>query len=130
MNYPLLDVFLSTMWFFLWILWFFLLFRVFGDLLRDGEIGGWAKAAWCVFVILLPFLGVFVYLIVRGRRMAEREADRQAQAQAQFRGYVREVASEDATTSRAEQLSRLAELKNNGDITGAEYQQEKERILA
>lgn len=130
MNYPLLDIFLSTMWFFLWILWFFLLFRVFGDLMRDSGLGGWAKAGWCVFVIVLPYLGVFVYLIIRGRGMAERQADRQEQQQEHLRRYVRDVAGEDATTNRAEQLSQLAGLKNSGDLTDAEYQREKERILA
>jgi hypothetical protein len=129
MNYPLLNVFLTTMWFFLWILWFFLLFRVFGDIFRDQELGGWAKAGWCVFVIVLPFLGVFVYLIARGRGMAERSAARQAQSEQEFRSYVQDAAAEKSTTDRAEQLRKLADLKNHGDITDDEYQRAKESIL-
>ena len=130
MNYPLLNIFLTTMWFFLWILWFTLLFRVFGDLFRDRELGGWAKAGWCVFVILLPFLGVFVYLIARGHEMAERTAQRQMQAEQDLRGYVQHVTAEQTTTDRAEQLRKLAELKNHGDITDDEYQRAKESVLA
>ena len=77
---PLLDAFFMMMWFFLWILWFFLLFRVIMDIFRSRDLGGWGKAGWLAFVIILPFLGVFVYLIARGHKMAERDA---AQAQAQ-----------------------------------------------
>jgi putative oligomerization/nucleic acid binding protein/phospholipase D-like protein len=129
MNYPLLNVFLTTMWVFLWILWIMLLFRIFGDIFRDRELGGWAKAGWSVFVIVLPFLGVFVYLIARGRGMAERAAARQVQAEQDFRSYVRDAASEQTTTDRAEQLRKLAELKNHGDITDDEYQRAKESVL-
>lgn len=129
MNYPLLNVFLTTMWFFLWILWFFLLFRVFGDLFRDHELSGWAKAGWCVFVILLPFLGVFVYLIARGRSMAEREARSQAKAEEDFRDYVQGVAAEAPAPSKAEQLQKLADLKSQGHLTDAEYEKAKSGIL-
>ena len=90
---PLLDAFFMMMWFFLWILWFFLLFRVILDIFRSRDLGGWGKAGWLAFVIILPFLGVFVYLIARGHKMAERDA---AQAQAQdeaFRSYVQETAA-------------------------------------
>jgi hypothetical protein len=85
---PLLDVFLTMMWFFLWVLWvlwFFLLFRVIMDVFRSHDLGGWGKAGWLVFVIVLPFLGVFVYLIARGHKMADRDA---AQAQAQDKGLL------------------------------------------
>ena len=129
MNYPLLNVFLTTMWFFLWILWFMLLFRVFGDLFRDSELGGWAKAGWSVFVIVLPFLGVFVYLIARGRGMAERAAASQLQAEQEMRTYVQSVAAEQPAVDRAEQLRKLAELKSHGDITDDEYQRAKESLL-
>lgn len=129
MNYPLLDIFLTTMWFFLFILWIMLLFRIFGDLFRDSELGGWAKAGWSVFVIVLPFIGVFVYLIARGRGMAERAAASQMQSEQEFRSYVREAATEQTTTDRAEQLRKLAELKNHGDLTDAEYQRAKDDIL-
>ena len=68
---PLLDVFFTMMWFFLWVLWLFLLFRVITDIFRSRDLGGWGKAGWLVFVIVLPFLGVLVYLIARGHKMAE-----------------------------------------------------------
>jgi len=129
MNYPLLNVFLTTMWFFLWILWFFLLFRVFGDVFRDRELSGWAKAGWSVFVILLPFLGVFVYLIARGRGMGERDARSQAKAEEQFREYVQGVAAEGPPPSQAEQLQKLADLKNEGHLTEQEYEKAKAGIL-
>jgi len=129
MNYPLLNVFLTTMWFFLWILWFFLLFRVFGDLFRDHELSGWAKAGWCVFVILLPFLGVFVYLIARGHGMAAREAEGQARAEQDFREYVQGVTAESPAPSQAEQLQKLADLKSQGHLTDQEYEKAKAGIL-
>jgi hypothetical protein len=129
MNYPLLDVFLTMLWFFLWILWIFLLFRVFGDLFRDDEVGGWGKAGWSVFVILLPFLGVFVYLVVRGHGMAEREVHSRIQAEQEFRAYVRDVASDGGSSGPAGELGKLADLRKHGDITADEYQRAKASLL-
>ncbi|MET9886438.1 SHOCT domain-containing protein [Streptomyces sp. NPDC006430] len=126
-DYPLLNAFWTMMMVFLWILWFMLLFRVIGDIFRDDDLSGWGKAGWTVFVIILPFLGVFVYLIARGRGMGEREMKRAQQNEEQFRSYVRQNAG---TTSQAEELSRLAELKNHGDITAAEFERAKARVLA
>ncbi|MFC5663942.1 SHOCT domain-containing protein [Kitasatospora misakiensis] len=129
-DYPLLDIFLTTMWFFLWILWFMLLFRIFGDLFRDDTVGGWGKAGWCVFLILLPFLGVFVYLIARGKGMGAREMAKMKQADAEFRDYVRDAAGAEAKKpSAAEELARLAELKRDGAITEEEYQRAKALVL-
>jgi hypothetical protein len=130
MNYPLLNVFFTTMWVFLWVMWFFLLFRVFVDLFRDDSVGGWGKAGWCVFVLVLPFLGVFVYLIARGKGMGKREAKQAEEAEASFRTYVQEAAGSSATTSPAGELSRLAELRQHGDITEEEFQRAKDHILA
>ena len=126
MSYPLLDVFLTTVWVFLWILWFILLFRIIGDLFRDDSMSGWAKAGWCVFVVVLPFLGVFVYLIARGRGMGEREAKAALKAEADLQEFVRETAA----TGHAEELSKLVELKNHGDITTEEYERAKAKVLA
>ncbi|MGR3937192.1 SHOCT domain-containing protein [Streptomyces sp. BRA346] len=126
MDYPLLNVFWTTMWIFLWVLWLMLLFRVIGDIFRDDSLSGWAKAGWCVFVIVLPFLGVFVYLMARGRGMGRREMKRAEQAEEEFREYVRGTAG----TSHAEELSRLVELKNHGDITAEEYERAKAKVLA
>ncbi|ADI05144.1 putative integral membrane protein [Streptomyces bingchenggensis BCW-1] len=126
MSYPLLDVFLTTVWVFLWILWFILLFRVIGDLFRDDSVSGWGKAGWCVFVVVLPFLGVFVYLIARGRGMGEREAKVALKAEADMKAFVRETAA----SGHAEELSKLVELKNHGDITAEEYERAKAKVLA
>ncbi|MGW6691563.1 SHOCT domain-containing protein [Streptomyces sp. NPDC054961] len=126
-DYPLLNMFWTMMLIFIWVLWFMLLFRIIGDIFRDDSLNGWAKAGWTIFVIILPFLGVFVYLIIRGRGMGEREMARARENEQAFRSYVRESAG---PTSRAEELSRLAELKNNGDITAAEYEQAKAKVLA
>ncbi|RNG38684.1 SHOCT domain-containing protein [Streptomyces botrytidirepellens] len=126
MDYPLLNVFWTTMWIFLWVLWLMLLFRVIGDIFRDDSLSGWAKAGWCVFVIVLPFLGVFVYLMARGRGMGGREMKRAEQAEEEFREFVRGTAG----TSHAEELSRLVELKNHGDITAEEYERAKAKVLA
>ncbi|MGG8410109.1 SHOCT domain-containing protein [Streptomyces sp. 12297] len=125
-DYPLLNMFWTMMMVFLWVLWFMLLFRVIGDIFRDDELNGWGKAGWTVFVILLPFLGVFVYLIARGRGMGERELKRAQQHEQAFRSYVQESAG---ARSAADELSRLAELKNRGDITAAEYEQAKAKVL-
>lgn len=127
-DYPLLNMFWTMLMLFLWILWFMLLFRIIGDIFRDDELNGWAKAGWTAFVILLPFLGVFVYLIARGRSMGERELSRVRENEAQFRSYVRETAGSGG--GHAEQLARLAELKNSGAITEAEFAQAKAKVLA
>jgi hypothetical protein len=134
-DYPLLNVFFTTMWVFLWILWFFLLFRIFGDLFRDRKLGNWAKAGWSVFVIVLPFLGVFVYLIARGSGMADREMAQAERSEKEFRAYVKQAATEDgsgtaAGPSHADELAKLADLKNHGDISEEEYARAKEHVLA
>ncbi len=125
---PLLDAFLSMMWFFLWILWLFLLFRVITDIFRSRDLGGWGKAGWVTFVIILPFLGVLLYLIARGRKMTERDvADAQAQDKA-FRAYVQEAAH-GSGNGTADELARLADLRDRGVISEPEFQQGKEKVL-
>ncbi|MGW0753337.1 SHOCT domain-containing protein [Streptomyces sp. NPDC002587] len=126
-DYPLLNAFWTMMIFFLWVLWFMLLFRVIGDIFRDDGLGGWGKAGWTVLVILVPFLGILIYLIARGRGMGERELMRAQQNEQAFRSYVRESAG---PTSHAEELSKLAALKNRGDITAAEYETAKAKVLS
>ncbi|MEU4352298.1 SHOCT domain-containing protein [Streptomyces sp. NPDC023838] len=126
-DYPLLNMFWTMMLCFLWVLWFMLLFRVIGDIFRDDGMNGWGKAGWTIFVILLPYLGVLVYLIARGRGMGERELKRARRQEEAFRSYVRESAG---TSNHAEALSRLAELKDHGDITAVEYDQAKAKVLA
>jgi len=121
----------QVMWsmfvFFMWVLWFMLLFRVFGDLFSRHDISGLGKTGWCVFVILLPFLGVFVYLIAEGKSMAERQMAAAQAQQAQMDSYVRSVAT---TGSSAEQIARGKELLDSGAITQAEFDQLKAKALA
>ncbi|WP_431684041.1 SHOCT domain-containing protein [Kitasatospora sp. KL5] len=120
------------LWLFLWILWFFLLFRIFGDLFRDDSVNGWGKAGWCIFLILIPFLGVFVYLIARGKGMGQREFQMRAQAEQDFRSYVQQAAagSGPGPSSHVDELAKLAELKKSGAISDQEYEQAKAKVLA
>lgn len=129
-DYPLLNLFWTMMLIFIWVLWFALLFRVIVDIFRDDAMSGGAKAAWTLFVILLPFLGVFVYLIVRGRGMGAREVKRAHQHEEEVRAFVREAAGTGAATGHVGELSRLAELKDRGDLTPQEYEQAKAKVLA
>ena len=127
-DYPLMGVFWTMLWWFLWIAWIILLFRVFADIFRSRDMGGWGKALWSIFVIVVPFLGVFIYLIARGHSMSERDRQ-QAQAQeAAFRSYVQDAAGSGGGT--ADELSKLANLKAQGVITDAEFEQQKAKLLA
>jgi hypothetical protein len=127
-DYPLLGIFWTMLWFFLWFAWIVILIRVFADIFRSHDLGGFAKALWSIFVILVPFLGVFVYLIARGHHMAERDmADAQQREQA-FQSYVKEAAGS-GTNSTADELAKLADLKERGVISDAEFQQQKSKLL-
>jgi hypothetical protein len=124
---PLLDVFWTMVEFFLLILWFFLLFRIITDIFRSRDLGGWGKAGWLVFVVILPVVGVFVYLIARGHKMTERDvAQAHAQDQA-FRAYVQEAAH--GGTSTADELAKLADLRQRGVISESDFQQGKDKVL-
>ncbi len=126
-DYPVLGVFWSLLVFFLWIMWFFLLFRVIADVFRSDDLGGWAKAAWLIFVLFVPFLGVFVYVIARGDDMGRRDmAQAQARDQA-FQSYVRDTAG---TGGSADELAKLADLRDRGVINDAEFEQQKTKILS
>lgn len=131
-DYPLLDAFLTMMWFFLWVLWFMLLFRVIGDIFRDDKLGGWGKAGWTLLVCVLPYLGVFVYLIARGKGMGRRDVQQAQAREQQFRSYVRKAAAETPAprANKADELAKLAGLHDHGDITDAEYEKAKSKVLA
>jgi Short C-terminal domain/Phospholipase_D-nuclease N-terminal len=120
----------QVMWtffvFFAWVLFFWLLFIVFGDLFRRHDIGGWGKAGWTVFVILLPFIGILTYFIVEGRGMGERRVQEAEQAQAQMDTYVRSVAG---SSNSADQIARAKELLDSGAISQAEFDQLKAKAL-
>jgi hypothetical protein len=126
MDYPLLNAFWTMLFFFLWILWIFLLIRVIFDIFRSRDLSGWGKAGWLLLVIILPFLGVFIYLIVRGGKMQERDVE-QARAQNEaFQASVRDAAGQ----TSADQLAKLADLHTQGVISDQEFQREKAKILA
>src|SRR5215208_2332759 len=108
-DYPLMDIIWTMFVFFAWVIWFWLLITVFSDLFRRQDTSGWAKAAWSLFVIVLPYLGVFVYLISQGKEMAERRGAEMQASRASFDDYVREVADTGAIdASEFEQLKRTA----------------------
>jgi hypothetical protein len=127
-DFPILGLFWTMMIFFLWVAWIMLLFRVFGDIFRNHDMGGFAKALWSIFVLAVPFLGVLVYLLVHGDGMGRRDlAVAQANEQA-FQDYVRQTAGTNGGT--ADELSRLADLKTQGVLTDAEFEQQKAKVLA
>jgi ABC-type multidrug transport system fused ATPase/permease subunit len=128
-SYPVLDAFLTMLYFFLFIIWIWLLIMVFMDVFRSHDMGGGAKALWVIFIIVLPFLGVFVYLIARGGKMHERAAQQAAEQQKAFDSYVRETAGTSGGDT-ASQLSKLADLKSQGVLTDAEFEAQKAKILA
>ncbi len=121
------DVFLSMLWFFLFFIWIWLLITVFSDIFRSDDLSGWGKALWTIFVVVLPYLGVFVYLIARGKTMTQHHiGDAKAQEEA-MATYVRSVAG---TSSPAAEIERLAALQASGAITAEEFQQAKAKLLA
>ncbi|MFF9209135.1 MULTISPECIES: SHOCT domain-containing protein [unclassified Streptomyces] len=128
-DYPLLSMFWTMLWFFLWIMWFILLFRIIGDIIRDDELSGWGKTGWMVFVILLPFLGVFVYVIARGKSMGHREIAHARAQQAEFDAYIKKTAGESSTTSSADELAKLSDMRARGDITDEEFRRAKAVVL-
>ncbi|MEV6563688.1 SHOCT domain-containing protein [Streptomyces kronopolitis] len=131
MDYPLLNAFWTMCLIFLWVLWLILLFRIIGDIFRSRDINNWAKTGWLVLVIVLPFLGVFIYVIARGHEMSEREYAQAERQQKQLQSYLRDtVGTGDETARHADSLAKLAELKKHGDITEEEFQKAKAKVLA
>ena len=126
-SYPFLDVMWTMLVFFAWVIWFWLLITVFMDLFRRHDISGWGKAGWIIFVIILPFLGVLVYLIAESKGMAERNVKDVQQAQAQTDDYIRSVA---AQSDPAEQIAKAKQLLDSGAISNAEYDAIKQKALA
>ena len=118
---------LTILWFFLFVIWIWLLISIFSDIFRSDDLSGWGKALWLIFVIFLPYLGVFVYLIARGKEMAEHRVRDVAQREEQMRSYVKDVAS---SSSTADEIERLAQLQASGAITEEEFRQAKAKLLA
>jgi hypothetical protein len=125
-DYPILGLFWTMMIFFLWVAWLFLLFRCFGDIFRNHEMRGVSKAIWSIFVLFVPFLGVLIYVLAHGDAMGRRDAEAAQAHEQAFQSYVRETAGSGGT---ATELSKLADLKNQGVLTEAEFQEQKSKLL-
>jgi len=121
------EVIWSMFWFTMFFLWIWLLISVFSDIFRSSDLGGGAKALWVIFVILAPYLGVFVYLIARGKKMGQHAVEAAQAQDAAARAYIKDTVS---STSPSDELARLADLKAQGVITEAEFQQMKSKVVA
>ena len=128
-SYPLLDAFWTMLWFFGLFIWIWLLIMCFGDIFRSHDLSGFGKALWLLLIVVIPFFGVLVYLIARGGQMHERQAQQAEAQETAFRDYVRQAASS-GTTGTSDELAKLAQLRDQGVISEAEFQQEKSKILA
>ena len=126
-DYPILGLFWTMLIFFLWFAWIMLLFRVFADIFRADDMGGFAKALWSIFVIIVPFLGVFIYLIVNGRAMGERDIASAQRQDAEFQDYVRRTAG---GTGTADELAKLTGLRDSGVLSDEEFATQKAKLLA
>jgi hypothetical protein len=126
-TYPLLSIFWTMLEFFLFFLWIWLLIVIFSDIFRSHDMGGVAKALWVLFVIIIPYLGVLIYLIARGGNMHERAATAAAQQQKAFDSYVKQAAG--SSGGSADELAKLADLKTKGVITDAEFESQKAKLL-
>jgi ABC-type multidrug transport system fused ATPase/permease subunit len=126
-SYPLLGAFWTIFEIFLWVIWFWILITIFIDIFRSRDLSGWGKALWFIFVLIIPLIGVLVYLIVRGGSMHERAVKEAQQQDEQFRSYVQETAG---SPSVPDQLAKLADLRDRGVITAEEFDREKAKVLA
>src|SRR6201982_3967045 len=126
-SYPLLGGFWTIFIIFLWVIWFWILITVFIDIFRSHDLSGWAKALWFLFVLFIPLIGVVVYLIARGDKMHEHTVQAARQQDAEVRSYIKQAAGQ---PSPADQLTKLAELRDRGVITATEFEQQKAKILA
>ncbi|HEY7361162.1 MAG TPA: SHOCT domain-containing protein [Streptosporangiaceae bacterium] len=127
-SYPLLNVFWTMFEFFLWIIWIWILIWIFIDIFRSRDLSGWAKALWFLFVLFIPLIGVLVYLIARGSSMHERAVQDAQRQDKEFRQYVQQAAAS-APASTADQLAKLADLRDRGVISAEEFDREKAKVL-
>jgi ABC-type multidrug transport system fused ATPase/permease subunit len=125
-TYPLLSIFWTMLEFFLFFLWIWLLIVIFSDIFRSHDMGGLAKALWVIFVIIIPYLGVLIYLIARGGSMHERAVAQAQQQQQAFDSYVRQAAG---GSSQVDELAKLADLKEKGVLSDAEFEAQKAKLL-
>jgi hypothetical protein len=120
------QVLWSILWFFLFFIWFWLVIMIFADLIRSKDLSGWVKAIWALAIIFLPYLGILLYLIVRGGSMQERSVERAKADEEAFQSYVRDTAG---GTSNADQLAKLADLHTSGKLDDTEYANAKAKVL-
>jgi hypothetical protein len=128
-SYPLLNAFWTMLYFFLWIIWIWILIWVFIDIFRSRDLSGWGKALWFLFVLFIPLIGVLVYLIARGGKMQEHATQDAQQQDQEFRQYVQQAAAT-SPANTADQLSKLADLRDRGVISADEFEREKAKVLA
>ncbi len=128
-SYPVLSIFWTMIEFFLWVLWIWVLIWIFIDIFRSHDLSGIAKALWFLFVLFIPLIGVLCYLIVRGGSMHERAVAQARQQDQEFRSYVQQAAAESPPSS-ADQLSKLADLRDRGVINAEEFEREKAKVLS
>ena len=124
---PLLDLFWSMLWFFLFFLWIWLLISLFADIFRSDDLSGWGKAGWVIFLVVIPWLGALVYIIARGGSMQERTMADMAARERATRSYIQDVAGSGST---ADELAKLASLHDRGVLTDQEFAQQKAALLA
>jgi Na+-transporting methylmalonyl-CoA/oxaloacetate decarboxylase gamma subunit len=124
--YPQQSLLWTMLEFFLFVIWIWILIAIFGDIFRSDDMGGWAKALWVIFVIVLPFLGILIYLIARGGKMQQRSLSDAAKQKQAFDAQVREAAGSSVT----DDLAKLADLKSQGVLTDAEFEAQKAKLLS
>jgi hypothetical protein len=127
-EFSLGDVFLSMLWFTLFFIWIWLLIAVFSDIFRSDDLSGWGKALWTIFVVLLPYLGVFVYLIARGNKMGQHAMEEAQRQEAATRSYIQSVTAD--ASSPAAEIEKLDQLRKSGTLSEEEFQQAKSKLLA
>jgi hypothetical protein len=128
-NYPLLEVFWTIIIFFAWLIWIWAVIAILSDVFRRHDISGWGKAGWTFLIILVPFLGVLIYLIAEGKSMAERNAEQVKVAQKQYEEHIREVAGSGGGGGAATEIANAKALLDSGAITQAEFDQIKQKAL-
>jgi len=129
-NYPLMDAFWTMIVFFAWVIWFWMLIVIFSDLFRRSDLSGWGKAGWFVLVLVLPYVGVLVYLIAQGKHMAERRQQDAIQSKNQFDDYVRQVSTTSSNGNAADEIRKGKQLLDSGAITNDEFEALKRKTLA
>jgi type VI protein secretion system component VasK len=130
MNYPLLAVFWTMLEFFAFVIFIFLVFTLATDIFRSDDLSGWAKAAWLMFIVFIPVIGIFCYLIARGRSMRERTEEVRARQRRQSEMMNAHLTAQQQESTAADQLSRLADLKQRGVLSAEEFEREKAKVLS